>query len=218
MRRGALLLLAAALATGRLPAQEAGTTTRPAPARLNIVVRRDSAGALLAPYVRAQNLLADGMFLGAVKNGFAVRFAYRLSLWRSATLFDHLVREATWEAVLVQNPVENRWELLQPQSPVRTFDDSTRLDSALAVAYTVDGLLPPERSGRYYYVATLEVESLTASELEDVQRWLRGDVERAITGRGDVSNALTRGARMLLIKLSGLPRRSFEARTAPQQP
>ncbi len=211
MRRGALLLLAAALATGRLIAQEAGTTTRPTPPRLTIDVRRDSGGALLAPLVRAQHLLSDGVFLGAVHNGFAVRFAFRLSLWRSATLFDHLVSEAAWEAVIVQNPVENRFELLPPQGSVRTFDDPVRLDSALAVAYPVD-LLPPGPGGRYYYVASLEVESLTANELEDVQRWLRGDVERAITGRGDVGNALTRGARILLIKLSGLPHRSFEAR------
>ncbi|MFI5280363.1 MAG: hypothetical protein ACHQU1_07700 [Gemmatimonadales bacterium] len=217
MRRGALLLLAAALAAGRLGAQEAGTTTRPVPPRLTIEVRRDSGGALLAPLVRAQHLLSDGVFLGAVHNGFAVRFAYRLSLWRSATLFDRLVREATWEVEIVQNPVENRFELLQPQGPVRTFANPARLDSALAVAYPVD-LLPTDAGERYYYVASLEVESLTASELEDVQRWLRGDVERAITGRGDVGNALTRGARMILIKLSGLPRRSFEARTDPFRP
>jgi hypothetical protein len=217
VRRGALLLLAAALATGRLVAQEAGTTTRPVSPRLTVDVRRDSGGALLPPLVRAQNLLSDGMFLGAVRNGFAVRFAYRLSLWRSATLFDRLVRELTWDAVIVQNPVENRYELLAPQGPVRTFVNAARLDSALGVAYPVD-LLPPGPGARYYYVASLEVESLTASELEDVQRWLRGDVERAITGRGDVGNALSRGARMLLIKLSGLPRRSFEARTDPFRP
>lgn len=217
MRRGALLLLAAALATGRLVAQEAGTTTRPTSPRLSIELRRDSDGTLLAPLVRAQSLLSDGMFLGAVHNGFAVRFAYRLSLWRSATLFDRLVREATWEAVIVLNPIENRYELLQPQGPVRTFADPARLDSALAVAYPVD-LLPPGSGGRYYYVASLEVESLTANELEDVQRWLRGDAERAITGRGDVGSALTRFARILLIKVSGLPHRSFEARTDPFRP
>ncbi len=217
MRRGALLLLAAALATGRLVAQEAGTTTRPTSPRLTVEARRDSGGAIIAPLVRAQNLLSDGIFLGAVHNGFAVSFAYRLSLWRSATLFDRLVREATWEAVIVLNPVENRFELLQPGAPVRTFDDPAKLDTALAVPYRVE-LLPPGSGGRYYYVASLEVESLTASELEDVQRWLRGDVERAITGRGDVGNALTRGARMLLIRLSGLPRRSFEARTDPFRP
>jgi hypothetical protein len=217
VRRGALLLLAAALATGRLVAQEAGSTARPVPPRLTIEVRRDSGGALKNPLVRAQSLLSDGIFLGAVRNGFAVRFAFRLSLWRSATLFDRLVREVPWEAVIVQNPVENRYELLPPNGPIRTFADPAQLDSALAVTYPVD-LRPPGPGGRYYYVASLEVESLTASELEDVQRWVRGDFERAITGRGDVGNALSRGARMLLIKLSGLPHRSFEARTDPFRP
>lgn len=218
MRRGALLLLAAGIAAGRLVAQEAADSSRPRAPRITIDLRRDSAGALLAPRVQAQNLLSDGVFLGAVHNGFAVRFAYRLSLWRSATLFDRLVGEAKWEAVIVQDPLDNTFELLQPESPVQTFTDPARLQAALATSYEI-GMLPPALSpDRYYYIANLDVESLTATELEDVERWLRGDVGRAIAGRGDVGNALTRGARLLLIRLSGLPHRAFEARTERERP
>lgn len=218
MRPAALLLFAAGLLTGRLAAQEAGDTTRPQTPHLTIDVGRDSAGALLAPRILAQHLLSDAVFLGALHNGFAVRFAYRLSLWRQATLIDRLVREVSWEAVCVQNPVDNTYELLQPDAPVRTFTDAGRLSAALGVQYRVPLLPPRTGNARYYYIVNLEVESLTASELEDFQRWLRGDAARAITGRGDVGNALTRGARMLLIRLSGLPHRSFEARTGPLEP
>ena len=49
---------------------------------------------------------------------------------------------------------------------------------------------------------------------EEVERWLRGDFGRAIARRGDVGNALSRGARRLLIQFSGLPRRRLETRTA----
>jgi hypothetical protein len=213
VRRGATLLLAATLAAGRLLAQEAGDSTRPPPPRLSIALRRDSAGALAAPVVRAQHLLSDGTFLGAVRNGFAVRFGYRLGLWRAGRFFDHLEREAAWEAVLVQDPVDNAYVLVGADGKTETFADPQRLADALAVPYTVN-LLPDAQPGsRYYYIANLDVESLTASELEDVQRWLRGDLGPAIARRGDAQNALTRTARLLLIRLSGLPHRSFEART-----
>ena len=211
-------MLAAVLATGRLVAQEASENSRPRPPHLTLQVR-DSAGAITAPVVRAENLLSDGAFLAAVRNGFAVRFAFRLSLWRSATIFDRLVRETLWEAVAVQDPVENTYALvLEPGGKVEIYADASHLGDALARTYTVGMLPTPGRNERYYYIASLEIESLTASELEDVQRWLRGDLGHAITERGDLGNALTRGARMLLIRLSGLPHRRFEARSESFRP
>jgi hypothetical protein len=218
VRRSALLLLAALLTAGRLAAQEAGDISRPPPPRLVVELHRDSAGVVTAPVVRAQNLLSDGAFFAALHNGFAVRFGFRLSLWRSARLIDHLERETSWEAVAVEDPVENTYVLVRTPGGVENHPDPARLGDALAIPYTVGVLPPATGGGRYYYIASLEVESLTASELEDVQRWLRGDLGRAITGRGDVGNALTRGARLILIRLSGLPHRSFEARTATFRP
>ena len=75
-------------------------------------------------------------------------------------------------------------------------------------------LLPPAGSGtRYYYVATLAIESLSESELAEVERWLKGDVGPAISHTGNIGDALADGFRRLLIRFSGLPRRSLEARS-----
>jgi hypothetical protein len=84
---------------------------------------------------------------------------------------------------------------------------------ALAVPYHVD-LLPPEGTGtRYYYIATLQIESLSESELEEVERWLKGEVGPAISHTGNIGDALAEGFRRLLIRFSGLPRRTLEARS-----
>jgi hypothetical protein len=76
-------------------------------------------------------------------------------------------------------------------------------------------LLPPPTEGRrrYYYAVTLEIASLSLTELEEVERWLRGELEPAVRGGGNIGDALGRGARRLLIRFSGLPRRRLEARS-----
>lgn len=213
MRPGAALLIGATfLVAGAARAQEAQDSGQASP-RLTVELRRDSlSGLLLPPRVQAQDLMRDGTFEGALRNGFPVRFSFRLSLWRDARFFDRLLREAEWEAVVVLDPVDNTYQLIRSVGAAEVLPDSRTLDRALATPFTVD-LLPPAGNARYYYIVTLTVESLSVSELEEVERWLTGDLGRAITQRGDVGNAFTRGARLALIRLSGLPRRVLNART-----
>jgi hypothetical protein len=213
VRRGAGLLVAVlAAVAGGADAQQTPDTARTA--RLAVELRRDSAGTLLPPRIRATGLLADGVFEGALRNGFPVRLGFRLELWQGRFLVDRLVNDAAWDAVIVLDPVAGLYQLVRGGETVERFRDLGGLTSALAIPYTVD-LRPPPDHGRatFYYVASLSVESLSVSDLEEVERWLRGDLGRAITRRGDVGGAFSRGARLALIRLSGLPHRSLEART-----
>lgn len=218
MRRGAGALLAAlVLAAGAVRAQEAGEAARASP-RLSIELRRDSTGAPAAPIVRAVALMSDGTFEGSLRNGFPVRFGFHLALWRDGTIFDQLEHEERWEAVVVLDPVSNSYQLIRAiQGTTSNFADLRGLDSALSTPFTVD-VLPSQRNARYYYTVNLEAESLSLSELEEIERWLRGDLGRALTERGDVGNAFSRGARLVLIRLSGLPHRSLQARTVKFRP
>ena len=55
--------------------------------------------------------------------------------------------------------------------------------SSFAAARTaVEGLYRPEvrpsRPGRYYYIATVEVETLSVSDLAELQQWLRASQAR----------------------------------------
>jgi len=213
LRRGAALLIAATfLGAGAGSAQQPQDSGQASP-RLTIELQRDSTGALAPPRVTARDLMRDGAFEGALRNGFPVRFSFRLGLWRNAALFDRLVREVQWDAVVVLDPVDNTYQLIRSSGSLDVLPDLGTVDRALATAFTV-GLLPTRPdNNRYYYIGTLTVESISVSELEEVERWLTGDLGRAITQRGDVGNAFSRGARLALIRLSGLPRRVLNART-----
>ena len=215
MRTGAAALLTVlVLLAGAARAQEAADTAQAPPPQLTVSLYRDSiTGALNRPIVQASGLMRDNTFTGALRNGFPVRFAFRLSLWRDAALFDRLEREAEWDAVVVLDPVDLRYQLLRSGGSIEAVNDLAALTSELARPFTVDLLPAGSGNDRFYYVATLTIESLSLSVLEEVERWLTGDLGRAITQRGDVGNAFSRGARLALIRLSGLPRRVLTART-----
>jgi hypothetical protein len=71
----------------------------------------------------------------------------------------------------------------------------------------------PRRSGRFYYLATLEVETLSLSDLEELRRWIRGEVQPAVEGRAPAGRAVERGLRRVFVRLLGLPTRRFETRS-----
>lgn len=223
MRRGAgwgALIVPLVLAT-TARAQGGGEAPRASP-KLEIFLKRDTAGAVVAPVVTAGHMMGDGAFEGSLRNGFPIHFTWRLTLWRDAAIYDRNVREATWDAIVVLDPVTNIYQLIRgPAGTVESYPDTRRLDSALAKPYTIDDMTPPPhggRFGRFFYTCELNAESLSPSELEDVERWLKGDLGRALTQTGDVDNAFSRGARLLLIRLAGLPHRTLQARTDKFRP
>ncbi len=215
MRRGAGLIVAALAGWAGPPAlaQDAREGI------LTVELRRDSAGTLLAPRVRASRPLGAGVFDAALRNGFPVQLHFRLDLYRDAALFDRLERSIAWDVIVRLDPLANTFDIVRTGGTVENAPDTAALARALEVPFTVDLLPagPPGRS-RFYYLATLDIESLSLTELEEVERWLRGELEPAVREGGDVGDALGRGARRLLIRFSGLPRRHLEGRTPTFQP
>jgi len=212
--RAALLLLGLLCAGPAARAQEVRERAPPAPhPSLTVHLSSPPETALDTPVVRAEHLLDDGVFDGALRNGFPVHYHFRLELWRQAALFDHLVRDAEWDAFIRLDPLSGEYDLIRSTGAIEHYTKVDAVSRALASPYHVD-LLPPDGSGtHYYYLATLQIESLSESELAEVERWLRGDVGPAISHTGNIGDALAEGFRRLLIRFSGLPRRTLEARS-----
>ena len=213
MRRGIRLLPAlAAVALATVQAQTPPDTAPAAP-RLSVTVTRDAEGALRPPVVRATGRLLGGPFAGALHDGFPVRLRFRLELRRSVRILpDRLESDVAWDAVVLLDPLTNEYALVRSGGSEEHFTTERDLEHALAVPFTVD--LMPRGRDQYYYLASLEIESLSLSELDEAERWLSGDFGSALAGRGDVGNALGRGVRRLLVRLSGLPRLRLESRSA----
>jgi hypothetical protein len=215
VNRAAGLLVALLLGAG--PAARAQEVARRSPAarpRLSLMLFPTSGRTPDSVVVRAEHLLEDGVFDGALRNGFPVRYHFTLEMWRKAALFDRLRRHVEWNAVVRLDPLTGEYDLVRSGGTVEHFTSVAAASRALAARYKVD-LLPRAGTGaHYYYVAMLDITSLSLTELEEVERWLKGEVGPALEERGNIAEALANGARRLLIRFSGLPRRRLERRSA----
>jgi hypothetical protein len=166
------------------------------------------------PRVRSTGLLTDGKFVGLMRSGFPLRLHYRLELWRErASWFDQFVREVSWDAVARNDPLADDFVLIRQGGAVSRYATPEELAGALEIPYTVT-LQPSSTSGgRYYFIARLEVTTLNDTDLQELSRWLSGDVGPAVSGEGNFGEALARGAQRVLVRLAGLPRRRLEARS-----
>ena len=78
---------------------------------------------------------------------------------------------------------------------------------------TLDIPIIPSEEGRYYYEADVEMETLSLSDFEELQRWLQGELAPAVARDEDVQGAMARGVRRFLVRMLGLPARRFQVRS-----
>jgi len=164
------------------------------------------------PRVQVVALLANGKFVGLMRSGFPLRLHFRLELWRTrATWFDQYASEAAWDVVGHYDPLADDFVLLRSNGTTARYATAEALGRALEIPYKVT--LAPKGAGRFYYLCRLEVSTLNDTDLREVERWLKGDVSPAVSGRGDLGDALVRGAQRVLVRIAGLPRLTLEARS-----
>ncbi len=183
-----------------------GTTSAQAPA-LALSVGPAAGG--WPAIVQVGPLLDDSALRGALDSALPLRFHLRVELWRDG-LFDRLDAADEVSLAITQDPVAGGYTIDAPGIQ-RRVDSITDAQAALDAILTTS--LRPARSGRYYYLAALEVETLSLSDLDELRRWLRGEVAPAIEGSAPPTRAVERGLRRLMIRVIGLPTRRFEARS-----
>jgi uncharacterized protein DUF4390 len=208
----ALVLLLALLA---LAAPREGHAQTGNSVRLEVRLTPDSAAwGQRAPVVRSENLLGDGRWLSTLRSGLPVRLHYRIEVWRSRNgWLDQLTRQVYWDVVVRHEPLLDQYTMLTifgSRVQERRYATLDALTAALAFAYQIN--VSPNEAGNYYYSATLEVSTLSDSDLDELERFLEGDLE-AVRGREGLGDALGRGATRFLLRLAGLPSLRLEART-----
>ena len=87
-------------------------------------------------------------------------------------------------------------------------------DAEAAVERMFRAPIAPRRRGRsYYYAASLDVETLSLSDLDEVERWLKGELRPAVRGQRNPGTAITRGMRTLVVRLLGGETQRYELRS-----
>lgn len=199
----AVLLLALLLPGG--PAEAQG--------RPRLSLRAGSAAQGWRPLLRTEGVLLEPALRRALESGLPLRLHLRVELWQKR-LFDRLVDAQEISLALVQDPLDRQY-LLDTGRGERRFASLAAVDGALDEL--LRPALRPPAGARLYYLAELELETLSLSDLEELRRWLRGDAAPALKGERAPERALSSGAGRLLVRVLGLPARRYEARSDPFQ-
>lgn len=188
--------------------------------RIDVTLPAQSALLREGPTVRGSDLLNDAQLRDLVRNGFPARFSFRVELWSSGGFFNSLAASTAWDVIVRYDPLEKVYEVVRIAGnqavSLGKFPDVESAGGAVGRPVRAP-LNAPSRS-RYYYAATLDVEVLSLSDLDELERWLRGELKPAVSGRRNPGTALTRGVRTLVVRLLGGTKRHYEAKTGTFRP
>ena len=213
MRLALLLAVGYTVATAPLLAQR--------DARLEIALPGDGARGQQAPVIRSTGVLFDRRMRDLLNHGFPARLHYRLELWSASGLFDDLRSQVEWDVIVRYNPLERLYSATRIEgeraTPLGTFDQLRQVEDAVTAPFQ-PAIRPPTRRQKYYYNVVLDVEMLSVNDLDEVERWLRGELRPAVRGEKSPGTAITRGARILVTRLLGGEQRHYEARSRVFRP
>jgi hypothetical protein len=175
--------------------------------------------ALLAvegPVVRASAMLSGVRIREPLAAGFPARFHFTVELWSEGGLFNDPERRAEYDVIVRHIALENVYEVtrIENDRPLSLGKFTSVDDAESAVGRPARALITPPRSTRrLYYQVTLTAQILNASDLDELDRWLKGELRPAISGDRNPGTALTRSLRAFAARLLGGESREYETKT-----
>lgn len=214
MIRGSGFVLAIALAA-------APSAARAQRAHVDVLPPPLNAWAEDEPSVSSVGLLADASMRDLLANGFPARLHYRLERWVSGRWFDDLKAAFEWDVILKYDVLGKKFQVVrvvnQKSESLGEYTSVTDAENAVEAPYKV-GISLPKKGQRGYYNLLLDVEVLSLTDLDEVQRWLKGELKPAVAGKRNPGTAVGRGLRTLVVRLLGGEKRHYEARTGTFRP
>jgi hypothetical protein len=162
-------------------------------------------------------ILTEGNRQETLHGGFPTQIHGRLELWRQGRLGTY-DRESVfdWDVIIEYLPatkvyhlrriVENHADNL---GEVETVEGAEQL---LSKPYSPP-LSPERRGGRYFYRFNAQISTVSLSDLDAWQRWIKGEAQPAVSGKKNPVGAFQRGLGSLLSRLLGGDSQSYERRS-----
>ena len=184
--------------------------------QLDIIVPAGNLAAVQSPSIVGKNLLADPTTRELLRNGFPTKIRYKVELWRETGLFNNIEGSTEWEVLVQYDPAAQVYRAVRRNGrQLEDFGGYATLTSAeepLSRPYRIP-LRPRASGGRYYYNVFLDISTLDVSDLDELQRWLRGEFQPAVRGKTNPASALKNGIGTIISRLLGGERRHYEQRS-----
>lgn len=172
------------------------------------------------PLVAARGVLDDRDLQERLKNGFPARLHFRVELWSIRRFFNDQEGAREWDVVISYDALDKVYAVIRRLdkrvSVLGRFDKLADAQGAAEAPQRVP--LVPRRDDRYYYIVRLDVETLSLSDLNEVESWLNGDFNPAVRGDKPAGTALGRGLKGIFLKLLGADTRQYERRSVTFSP
>lgn len=189
--------------------------------RVDLVLPPRAELATKPPSVRTTNVLVSGRTAELVRNGFPARLHYKLERWAAGTFVNDVKATAEWELIVQYDALAKSYRVVRATSQsavvIGEYDAIAAADDKLTEPYPAP-IAPPRRGEKSYYSLTLDVETMSLSDLDEVQRWLRGELRPAVHGRRNPGTAVSSGVRTLFMRILGGERVMYEATTGVFKP
>jgi hypothetical protein len=190
-------------------------------AHVDLVLPAPSDLGTLPPTVRTVKVLSAGRTAELIRNGFPARLHYKLERWAAGTFVNDVKATSEWEFIVQYDPLAKTYKLIRatPQNAVIVgeYTDLADADAKLAEPYPA-AISPPRIGEKSYYALTLNVEAMSLSDLDEVQRWLRGELRPAVRGHKNPGTAVSSGVRTLFVRILGGERIEYQANTGVFKP
>ena len=196
---------------------DSATAGAQAGARIEVELPPPTAAGAMGPMVRGVKIIADSKMRDLLRNGFPARLHFRVELWSTGGWLNNLEGTTQWDVVVRYDPLARTFGVArvvgERLETMGEYDDFADAVAAAERPYRVP-LTPKKEGERYYYNVVLDVETLSLSDLDEVERWLRGELKPAVRGQRNPGTAITRGVRTLVVRLLGGEKRHYERRSA----
>jgi len=167
--------------------------------------------------VRLRESIDGGRFEELLRNGFDVRVHLQVELWKMGRIVNDVVAREEWDFIVHFDQFDQVFDVarLDAQGAITPLGTYRRLvDAKMALALPFSPSIGrPGPGPRHYYSVRADIETLNLNDLDELSRWLRGELAPAVQGRKNPGTALTRGLRTLVSRVMGGEVRRLEARS-----
>lgn len=165
--------------------------------------------------MRCVDVLSASRMRDLLRNGFPARLHFRVELWSSGGWFNDLERSTEWDMVVRYDPLDRTYRVArivgESVVPLGQFEHFADAETAIERPFRAP--ITARRGKRGYYNVVLDVETLSLTELDEVERWLRGELRPAVRGQRNPVTPVTKGLRTIFVRLIGGERRHYELRS-----
>jgi hypothetical protein len=170
-----------------------------------------------APTVSMADVLKEGHRRELLNSGWPAVLHCRVEVWKRGFLWT-FGRESVveWDLIVEYDPATRVYHVRRIQDRrIEELGAVGSIDEAEAIVdrpYRVP-LTPRSSGGVYFYSFTMELSTLSLSDLDAWQRWVRGEARPALQGKRSPATALQKGLGSMLSRVLGGETQTYERKS-----